>query len=116
MGSSIQIKFCWCLGEAINGTYSNWGLYLMIFNQSSLSIKFIRSCSIQPINVFVGACGSLAISTKFESSTDLKNFEAKSKSVFDDIWMPFNYMQTNFSDVYVYTYAARSVSTEITLN
>jgi hypothetical protein len=78
--------------------------------------KFIRSCNMQSINVSLGPCGSLAISTKFESSMDLKNFEAKSRSVFDDIKKSFNYIQTNFSGVYIYTYEAESASTEITLN
>ena len=39
----------------------------------------------QSINVSLGPCGSLAISTKFENSLDLKSFEAKSKTVFEDI-------------------------------
>ena len=78
--------------------------------------KFIRSCNMQSINVSLGPCGSLSISTKFDSSMDLKNFEAKSKPVFDDIKKSFNYIQTNFSGVYIYTYEAESASTEITLN
>lgn len=78
--------------------------------------KFIRSCNMQSINVSLGPCGSLAISTRFENSLDLKSFEAKSKTVFDDIKRSFDYIQTNFSGVYIYSYEAESASTEISLN
>ena len=78
--------------------------------------KFIRECNMQSINISLGACGSLSVTAKFGSSSDLKNFESKSRPVFDDIKNSFDYILTNFSGVYVYSYEAESAATEITLN
>ena len=78
--------------------------------------KFIRSCNMQSINISLGPCGSLSITAKFESGGDLKSFEAKSKTVFSDIKNSFDFVQTNFSGVYVYSFEAESAATEITLN
>ena len=41
---------------------------------------------------------------------------SKTKPVFDDIKKSFNYMQTNFSGVYVFSFEAESSATEITIN
>ena len=78
--------------------------------------KFIRPCNMQSINISLGPCGSLSITAKFGSGGDLKSFEAKSKIVFSDIKNSFDFVQTNFSGVYVYSYEAESAATEITLN
>ena len=78
--------------------------------------KFIRPCYMQSINISLGPCGSLSITAKFDGSLDLKNFESKTKPVFDDIKKSFNYMQTNFSGVYVFSFEAESSATEITIN
>ena len=78
--------------------------------------KFIRPCNMQSINISLGPCGSLSITAKFEGGGDLKSFEAKSKTVFSDIKNSFDFVQTNFSGVYVYSYEAESAATEITLN
>ena len=47
--------------------------------------KFIRPCNMQSISISLGPCGSLTVTAKFDSGSDLKMFESKSKSVFDDI-------------------------------
>jgi|TARA_B110000093_G_C12545938_1_gene235779 hypothetical protein len=78
--------------------------------------KFIRICNMQSINVSLGACGSMSITAKFETSSDLKTFESKSKAAFEDISKSFNYKVNNYSGVYVYTYEAESSSTEIALH
>jgi hypothetical protein len=78
--------------------------------------KLIRSCNVQSISVSLGPCGSLAITTKFDSSNDLKLFESKSKVIFEEIKSSFDFVQTNFAGVYVLTYEAESSATEITLN
>ena len=78
--------------------------------------KFIRPCNMQSISISLGPCGSLTITAKFDSGSDLKMFESKSKSVFDDIKTSFDFIQTNYSGVYVYTFEAENAATEITLN
>ena len=78
--------------------------------------KFIRPCNMQSINISLGPCGSLSITAKFESGVDLKSFEAKSKIVFSDIKNSFDFVHTNFTGVYVYSFEAESAATEITLN
>ena len=44
---------------------------------------------------------------------ETKSFEAKSKIVFSDIKNSFDFVQTNFSSVYVYSFEAESAATEI---
>ena len=78
--------------------------------------KFIRICNMQSINVSLGACGSMSITAKFETSSDLKSFETKSKSAFNDISKSFCFKVSNYSGVYIYTYEAESASTEIALH
>ena len=39
----------------------------------------------QSINISMGPCGNMSITAKFDSSSDLKTFEAKSKSIFSDV-------------------------------
>ena len=78
--------------------------------------KFIRPCNMQSINISLGPCGSLSITAKFDGSLDLKNFESKTKPVFDDIKTSFDFIQTNYSGVYIYTFEAENAATEITLN
>ena len=36
--------------------------------------KFIRPCNMQSISISLGACGSLTITAKFDSGSDLKTF------------------------------------------
>ena len=78
--------------------------------------KFIRSCNMQSIGISLGPCGSLTITAKFDVGSDLKMFESRSKSVFEDIKTSFDFIQTNYSGVYLYTFEAESAATEITLN
>jgi hypothetical protein len=78
--------------------------------------KFIRPCNMQSLSISLGPCGSLTITAKFDSGPDLKMFESQSKSVFEDVKTSFNFMQTNYSGVYTYTFEAESAATEITLN
>ena len=51
-----------------------------------------------------------------DAGSDLKMFESRSKSVFEDIKTSFDFIQTNYSGVYIYTFEAESAATEITLN
>ena len=78
--------------------------------------KFIRPCNMQSVSIALGSCGSLTITAKFDSGIDLKTFESRSKTVFDDIKTSFDFIQTNYSGVYIYTFEAESAATEITLN
>ena len=78
--------------------------------------KFIRPCNVQSINISLGRCGSLTITVKFDSGSDLKTFESRSKAVFDDIKKSFNFIQTNYAGVYIVTFEAENSATEITLN
>ena len=66
--------------------------------------KFIRPCNVQSINISLGRCGSLTITVKFDSGSDLKTFES------------FNFIQTNYAGVYIFTFEAENSATEITLN
>ena len=78
--------------------------------------KLIRPCNMQSMNISLGRCGSLTITLKFDSGSDLKTFESRSKAVFDDIRSSFNFIQTNYAGVYIYTFEAENSATEITLN
>jgi hypothetical protein len=78
--------------------------------------KLIRPCKMQSISILLGPCGSLTINAKFDSGADLKMFESRSKEVFDDIKNSFDFIQTNYSRVYIYTFEAENAATEITLN
>ena len=44
--------------------------------------KFIRICNMQSINISVEPYGNISITARFDSSSDLKNFKTKSKSIF----------------------------------
>ena len=78
--------------------------------------KFIRPCNMQSLSISLGPCGSLTITAKFDPESDLKTFELRSKTVFDDIKSSFDFIQTNCSGVYIYKFQAENASTEITLN
>ena len=66
--------------------------------------KFIRTCNMQSINISMGPCGNMSITAKFDSSSDLKTFESKSKSIFSDVQGSFDFVQTNFSGVNIFAY------------
>ena len=68
------------------------------------------------IHQYLGPCGSLTITAKFDSGSDLKMFESQSKFIFDDIKTSFDFIQTNYAGVYIYTFEAENAATEITLN
>lgn len=70
----------------------------------------------QSVSISLGACGSLTINAKFDTGADLKMFESRSKVVFDEIKSSFDFIQTNYSGVYIYTFEAENAATEITLN
>ena len=78
--------------------------------------KFKCPCNMQSISISLGPCGSLTITAKFDSGTDLKTFELRSKTVSDDIKKSFDFIQTNYAGVYIHTFESENVSTEITLN
>ena len=69
----------------------------------------------QSISISLGPCGSLTITAKFDSGSDLKMFKSQSKSVFVDIKTSFDFIQTHYADVYIYTFEAENAATEITL-
>ena len=70
----------------------------------------------QSISISLGPCGSLTITAKFDSGADLKMFESRSKVVFDDIKNSFDFIQTNYSGVYIYTFEAENAAKEAKLN
>ena len=55
--------------------------------------KFIRICNIQSINISIEPYGNISITAKFDNSSDLKNFETKSKSIFSDVQGSFDFVQ-----------------------
>ena len=80
------------------------------------SFVFAICNPMQSVSISLGPCGSLSITAKFDSGSDLKMFESRSKSVFDEIKTSFDFIQTNYSGVYIYTFEAENAATEITLN
>ena len=64
--------------------------------------KFIRPCNMQSIGISLGPCGSLTITAKFNSGSDLKTFELRLKTVFDDITSSLDFIQTNYLGVYIH--------------
>ena len=55
--------------------------------------KFIRICNMQSINISIEPYGSIFIKAKFDSSSDFKNFETKSKSIFSYVQGSFHLIQ-----------------------
>ena len=55
--------------------------------------KFIRICNMQSINISVEPYGNISITAKFDSSSDLKTLETKSKSLFSDFQGSFHLVQ-----------------------
>ena len=47
----------------------------------------------QSINISIEPYGNIFITAKFDSSSDLKTFETKSKSIFSDIMRSFDFFQ-----------------------
>ena len=78
--------------------------------------KFIWICNIQSINISIEPYGNISITAKFDSSSDLKTFESKSKSIFSDVQGSFDFVQTNFSGVNIFAYETENTSTQITPN
>ena len=74
--------------------------------------KFIRPCNMQSISISLGPCGSLTRTAKFDSGSDLKTFESRSKSVFDDIKTSFDFIQTNYSGD-LFLLQARAIPAEL---
>ncbi len=54
----------------------------------------------------MGSCGNIFIIARFDNNSDLKNFEAKSKSIFTYVQDIFDFFQTNFSAIDIYAYEA----------
>ena len=50
----------------------------------------------------MGSCGNIFIIARFDNNSDLKNFEAKSKSIFTYVLDIFDFFQTNFSAINIY--------------
>ena len=55
--------------------------------------KFIRICNMQSINISIEPYGNISITVRFDSSSDLKNFKTKSKSIFSDVQGSFHLVQ-----------------------
>jgi hypothetical protein len=72
--------------------------------------------NIRSLNISIGKCGSLSISLKFESGSDLKKFEEQSSSFFSELKDTFVYKETNFSGIFVYNYDSEITSTDLTVN
>ena len=53
----------------------------------------------------------LARAAESDSVSDLKTFELRSKSVFDDIKTSFDFSQTNCAGIYIYTFEAENAAT-----
>jgi hypothetical protein len=78
--------------------------------------KKIVSFNIRSLNISIGKCGSLAISLKFESGSDLKKFEEQSCTFFTELRESFVYKESNFSGIFVYNYESEITSTDISVN
>ena len=59
--------------------------------------KFIRPCNMQSISISLGPCGSLTVTAKFDSGSDLKMFESKSNAVDIQAHQDHNRMHRNRS-------------------
>ena len=55
--------------------------------------KFIWICNIQSINISIEPYGNISITVRFDSSSDLKNFKTKTKSIFSDVQWSFHLVQ-----------------------
>ena len=77
--------------------------------------KKIVPFNIRSMNISIGQCGSVSINLKFESGSDLKNFESHAKEFFIDLKNTFVFKETNFSGVYIFNYDSEVTSTEINL-
>ena len=47
----------------------------------------------QSINISIEPYGNISITVRFDSSSDLKNFKTKSKSIFSDVKVSFHLVQ-----------------------
>ena len=54
----------------------------------------------------MGSCGNIFIIARFDNTSDLKSFEANSKSIFTYVQGSFDFVQTNFSAINIYAYEA----------
>ena len=78
--------------------------------------KLIVDNNMRSLNISIGKCGSLSIQTKFESSDDLKRFEAKAADVFADLKQTFVYKEDNYAGVYIFNYEAEAIKAEVAAN
>ena len=70
----------------------------------------------QSINISIEPYGNISITTRFDSSSDLKNFKTKSKSIFLMFSDLFIWFKTNFSGINKFAYETENTSTQITPN
>ena len=75
--------------------------------------KLIVSNNMRSLNISIGKCGSLSIQTKFETSDDLKSFEAKAGEVFRDLKETLVYKEDNFAGVYIFNYEVEAIQAEV---
>ena len=50
----------------------------------------------------MGSCGNIFIIARFDNNSDLKSFEANSKSIFTYVQGSFDFFQTNFLGVDIF--------------
>ena len=70
----------------------------------------------QSINISVEPYGNISITARFDSSSDLKNFKTKSKSIFLMFSDLFIWFKTNLSGIKIFAYDTENTSTQITPN
>lgn len=76
----------------------------------------IVECQILSLNISLGQCGSLTIQTKFETSEQLRNFEAKSLNTFKDLKQSLVFTENQYVGVYTYAYEAEAVDAKLSVN
>ena len=82
---------------------------------SSLTFgKLIVSNNMRSLNISINS--GLSIQTKFETSDDLKSFEAKAGEVFRDLKETLVYKEDNFAGVYIFNYEAEAIKAEVSAN
>ena len=65
----------------------------------------------QSINISIDPYVNISITERFDSSSDLKNFKTKSKSIFLMFSDLFIWFKTNFSGINKFAYETENTST-----
>ena len=70
----------------------------------------------QSTNISIESYCNISITARYDSSSDLKNFKTKSKSIFLMFSDLFIWFKTNFSGINIFAYETENNSTQITPN